>query len=433
MKRPLHLAGRTAALLIMAVTVRAETARPAPEDGATVHEIEFSNFDSDLSPGEATTVTPAQLAEIYGPNVGFLDRYGINRPLDLLIDPLDELYDKTGLRLGAAYTMLYLQSMGGQAGGQARSAGDIDFMSSWTLIGRGTEDTGRLIFTGEYRFGVDDDPPSTLGPQMGTLIPPTNAFNAREWVVRDAYWIQRLFDARVRILLGRGDPSDFVGAHWMQNVNNSFLNRHFSANPAIPFPGHGPLLGISLRPIPEYYLTAGAANAYSNTEFVEIDSLFEYGDLFSFLETGYTPTFEKLGPGRYAAGLWHMAQRDRTNQPEDYGFTLIADQRLAENFQVFARYAYSDGTLTNIRHLGQAGLGWSGLGGRQDDLTGLAFSLAVPVRNTSRDETVLETFHRFQVTQNSQFSVGLQLIANPGNATLNETAGVFYARLRVSF
>jgi len=55
------------------------------------------------------------------------------------------------------------------------------------------------------------------------------------------------------------------------------------------------------------------------------------------------------------------------------------------------------------------------------------------VQNTSRDETVLETFHRFQVTQNSQFSVGLQLIANPGNATLNETAGVFYARVRVSF
>jgi porin len=421
-----------AAALLACILVGASAAAAEP-DAATVHDIEFSNFDSDLSPGEATTVTPAELAEIYGPNDGYFDRWGFNRPLDLLVDPLTQLNDQTGLQLGAAYTMLYLQSMGGQAGGQARSGGDIDFMSSWTLLGRGSEDTGRLIFTGEYRFGVDDNPPSTLGPQMGTLIPPTNTFNARGWVVRDAYWIQRLFDARLRILLGRGDPSDFVGAHWMQNVNNSFVNRHFSANPAIPFPGHGPLLGISLRPIPEYYLTAGAANAYSNTEFVEIDSLFEYGDLFSFLETGYTPTFETLGPGRYAVGIWNMAQRDRTNQPEDYGFTLIADQRLSENFQLFARYAYSDGTLTNIRHLAQTGLGLSGLGGRPDDLTGLAFSLAVPVRNTSRDETVLETFHRFQMTANSQLSVGLQLIANPGNAALNETAGVLYARVRVSF
>lgn len=421
------------AAAFLACLLAAASAASAAEDAATVHDIEFSNFDSDLSPGEATTVTTAELAEIYGPNDGYLDRWGFNRPLDLLIDPLAKLNDETGLQLGAAYTMLYLQSIGGQAGGQARSAGDIDFMSAWTLIGRGTEDTGRLVFTGEYRFGVDDYPPSTLGPQMGTLIAPTGTFNSREWVVRDAYWIQRLFDARVRILLGRGDPSDFVGAHWLQNVNNSFINRHFSANPAIPFPGHGPLLGISLRPVPEYYLTAGAANAYSSTEYVEIDSLFEYGDLFSFLETGYTPTFATLGPGRYAVGLWHMAQRDRTDQPEDYGFTLIADQRLSEDFQLFARYAYSDGTLTNIRHLAQAGFGWSGLAGRQDDLTGLAFSLAVPVSSTSRDETVLETFHRFQMTGNTQLSVGVQLIANPGNATLNETAGAFYARLRVSF
>lgn len=423
---------RIPALLAGLAWLGLSLAQAAP-DAATTHDIEFSNFDSDLSPGEASTVVPAQLAEIYGPNEGYFDRWGFNRPLDMLIDPLDELYQKTGLQLGAAYTMLYLQSMGGQAGGQARSAGDIDFMSSWTLIGRGTEDTGRLIFTGEYRFGVDDYPPSTLGPQMGTLIPPTNAFNAREWVVRDAYWIQRLFDARVRILLGRADPSDYVGAHWMQNVNNSFVNRHFSANPAIPFPGHGPMLGVSLRPTPDYYITGGTANGYSNTEFVEIDSLFEYWNMFSFVEAGYTPTFEKLGPGRYAGGFWYMSPRERTNQPQDYGFTLIADQRIADNLQAFARYAYSDGTLTNIRQLGQVGLGLSGLGGRQDDLTGLAFSLAVPVRNTSRDETVLETFHRFQMTGNTQLSFGLQLIANPGNAALNETAGVFYARLRVSF
>jgi porin len=419
--------------LAVCAPLQGQTGRPVAADAASVHDIEFSNFDSDLSPGEATTVATAELAEIYGPNEGYFDRWGFNRPLDLLVDPLDKLYRETGLRLGAAYTMLYLQSMGGQAGGQARAGGDIDFMSSWTLIGRGTEDTGRLVFTGEYRFGVDDYPPSTLGRQMGTLIPPTNTFNSREWVVRDAYWIQRLFDARVRILIGRADPSDYVGAYWMQNVNNSFVNRHLSANPAIPFPGHGPMLGLSLRPTPDYYLTGGAANAYSNTEFVEIDSVFEYWDLFSFVEAGYTPTLTNLGPGRYAVGVWHMPQRDRTDQPEDYGFTLIADQRLSEDLQVFARYGYTDGTLTNIRHLGQTGLGFSGLGGRQDDLTGLAFSLAVPVSSASRNESVIETFHRFQMTANTQFSVGLQLIADPSNATAAEPAGVFYARLRVSF
>jgi carbohydrate-selective porin OprB len=268
---------------------------------------------------------------------------------------------------------------------------------------------------------------------MGTLVAPTGTFNDRGWVVRDAYWIQRLFDARLRILIGRADPSDYVGSHWLQNVNTSFINRNFSANAAVPFPGHGPMLGVSVRPTDEFYVTVGAANAYSTTIRNEVDSLFNEFDLFTFGEIGYTPTFKGLGAGRYAFGGWHMDARESFALPEDYGFTFIADQNLTKNLQAFGRYAYSDGTLTNIRQTGQIGLGLSGLLGRTDDLTGAAFALTIPRSDASRNETALEVFHRFQVTQNMQISVGLQLIANPGNAPDNETAGAFYARFRASF
>ena len=398
----------------------------------TIHTIESSSFDADFSPGEATTNTPAELDEIYAPNEGYLDSLGVNRPLDLLKTPLDSLYEKTGLRVGVANTMLFMQPMGGQSS-RYGAAGDLDLMSSWKLIGRGTKDTGRFVFTGEYRYQIGDQPPSRIGGQMGTLVAPTNAFNDRGWVIRDAYWIQRLFDARVRILFGRADPSDYVGAHWLQNVNNSFVNRSFSANPAVPFPGHGPMLGLSIRPTDQFYLTAGASNAYSTTIRAEIDTVFNEWDIFSFGEAGYTPAFKGLGAGRYAFGVWHMDARSNYSLPADYGFTFIADQNLGERLQVFARYSYSDGTLTNVRQSAQVGLGLSGLLGRKDDLTGVAFSLAVPRNEASRNEAVLEGFHRFQVSQNTQLSVGLQLIVNPGNAPDNDTAGVFYARLRTSF
>ncbi len=418
--------------VIMAIGMGAPFSRAEDVPPVTVREIESTNFDADFSPGEATTNVEAELEEIYGDNENYLESFGGTSPLDLLVNPFDELYRKTGLRLGVAYTALWLQPIGGRSP-LSGAGGDLDFLSSWTLLGRGTRDTGRLVFTGEYRHTIGDQPPSRIGGQMGTLIPPVNAFNDREWVVRDAYWIQRLFDARLRLLIGRADPSDYVGAHWLQNVNNSFANRSFSANPAIPFPGHGPLAGVSLRPTDEFYLTAGACNGYSLTTEVGLDTLFDDWDLFSFAEVGYTPTFKSLGVGRYAFGLWHMDQRDRWSLPEDYGFTMIADQNLTETLQVFARYAYSDGTLTNIRQLAQLGFGLSGLLGRADDLTGLAYSLADPVSTDTRYENTLEVFHRFQVTQNTQFSVGLQLIANPVNSSGSETAGTFYARLRTSF
>ena len=167
----------------------------------------------------------------------------------------------------------------------------------------------------------------------------------------------------MRILIGRADPSDYVGAYWLQNVNNSFVNRHFSANPAVPFPGHGPLLGVSIRPTDLYYITAGACNAYSQTIRAELDTLFNEWDLFTFGEIGLTPTIKGLGTGRYTFGLWRLDERGKDGLPSDYGFTFILDQNLGERLQVFARYAYSDATLTNVRQLAQGGLGLHGLFG----------------------------------------------------------------------
>lgn len=413
--------------------VRAEEEAPSVSAPLpTLQEIESSNFDADLSPGESTTNTPAELAEIYAPQDGYLESTGLQTPLRFLINPLDELYQKTGLRIGVAHTMLFLQPMGGQSSRYGAS-GDLDLMSSWTLLGRGTADTGRFVFTGEYRYKMGNQPASAVGGQAGALVNPTNAFNDRGWVIRDAYWIQRLFDARVRILFGRADPSDYVGAHWLQNVNNSFVNRSFSANPAVPFPGHGPMLGISLRPTDQFYLTAGASNAYSTSIRAEIDTVFNEWDIFSFGEIGYTPTFQGLGQGRYAFGLWHMDARTIGDLPADYGFTFIVDQNLTEQLQTFARYSYSDGALTNIKHSAQLGFGYGGIFGRINDFTGLAFSLNIPERESSRNETVIEGFHRFQVTANNQLSVGFQGIINPGNSADDAAAGMFYLRLRSSF
>lgn len=398
----------------------------------TQHEIESGILDADFSPGEATSNTPAELDEINAEHLGYLSSLGVDRPLDLLTKPFRSLDQSTGLRLGVAQTMLFLQPMGGQSN-QYGAAGDTDLLSSWTLLGRETPNTGRLVTTVEYRYNMGDQPPSALGRQIGTLIPVTNGFNDRGWVVRDAYWIQRLFDARLRILIGRGYASDYVGAYWLQNVNNSFVNRHFSANPSIPFPGHGPLCGISLRPTDQCYLTGGVSNAYGQATRNGFDTLFNQWSLFSFVEAGYTPTFSGLGSGRYAFGAWHMDERSLSGLPSDSGLTAIIDQNLGYNLQTFARYAYSDGILTNVRQLAQLGFGLSGLIGRKEDLTGLAYSLAQPRSNSARNESVIEIFHRFQISQNSQLSLGVQLIANPGNAQSSSSEGIVYARLRASF
>jgi len=386
----------------------------------------------DFSLGDASTAPEAELQEIHRLQPGYLDPFGFERPLDWMSEGLDGIYRDTGFRLGVAHTMLFAQPAGGLSD-HSGTAGDLDIMSSWTLLGRGTENTGRLVATVEYRYEIGGQTPSVIGGQNGTLINPVNTFNDRGGVIRDVYWIQRLHDARLRILIGRADPSDYVGAHLMQNANNSFVSRHFSANPAVPFPGHGPMIGASLRPTDEYYITGGASNAYSNTRTAGFDSLTAHWELFSFVEIGFTPTLNGFGAGRYAVGLWHMDSRTENGLPSDHGLTLLADQRLSEAVQVFGRYAYSDATLTNVRQLVQAGVGINGLTGRDEDISGVALSFARPRAGTSRNETVLEVFHRFQATRHSHFSLGAQLIIDPGNAPAKDAMGLFYARLRTSF
>lgn len=407
-----------ASLAVTAVPAAAQAAAPAES--------------LDFSPGESSTAPEAELDEIYRVRPSYFDPLGFERPLDWMSEGFDTFYQDTGFRIGVAHTMLFGQPAGGLSD-HSGFAGDLDIMSSWTLLGRGTENTGRLVATVEYRYEVAAQPPSVIGPQNGTLINTVNTFNDRGGVVRDLYWTQRLFDAKLRILIGRADLSDYVGSHLMQNVNQSFVSRHFSANPAVPFPGHGPLAGFSLRPTDLFYITAGTANAYNNTRTAGFDSLTDEWALFSYAELGYTPTLDGLGPGRYSIGFWNMDSRTAGGLPSDQGLTVIVDQRLSETLQVFGRYAYSDATLTKVRQLVQAGVGVSGLFGRDEDLSGLAVSLAQPQATASQNEKVIDIFHRFQATRHSQVSLGAQLILDPGNAPANDTMGLFYARLRTSF
>ncbi len=84
------------------------TAPESPQEHVvTIQEIESTNFDADLSPGESTVNAPAELDEIDAPQNGYLESLGFRSPIRYLVDPLKELHGKTGLRIGVAHKMLF--------------------------------------------------------------------------------------------------------------------------------------------------------------------------------------------------------------------------------------------------------------------------------------------------------------------------------------
>jgi hypothetical protein len=66
-------------------------------------------------------------------------------------------------------------------------------------------------------------------------------------------------------------------------------------------------------------------------------------------------------------------------------------------------------------------------------MTGVGFSYAWPHDNSLRQEKVVETFYRAQVTRFIQLSVGAQAIFDPSNSPGNDVVGAFWGRVRITF
>lgn len=374
-----------------------------------------------------------QLDELYAPHTAMFKVPLIDNPINSLLDLQRRLNDETGLRTGMAYTQLYQQATGG-SGDRWGTSGDVDLFFDWTLVGRGTGNAGRFFFSIEdrFRFGSEATPAELTG-QIGSGVGTGGPFNDRGFVIRDAFWDQRLFDDRLRVLVGRAAPDDYVGSHRLGSANFAFFNGAIGGNPTMAFVGHGPMALVSTHPTDDFYATVGAANAYSVTPHANFDTLFDEWQIYGFGEIGVTPQFtEQLGRARYALTAWNMPGRELQGLPSDWGFSVTAEQYLTENLWVYARYGHADkGVLTGVQDAWAAALAIDGLLGSPDNLTGIGFGYTKPSNDSLRDQKSVEVFHRFQVTEHTQFTVGAQAIFDPSNKPHDDVVGVFSLRLRI--
>lgn len=436
-----HAPARVAAWAIcsvLAVPCAAQTApqrdpEPAPDSQARRGEV-FTDSEEHWYDLDAPTSTDYELDDIFAPHTPMFRVPPLDDPINALIDAQRRLEAETGLRVGLAYTQVYQQATGGRGPRWGMSA-DADLFFDWALAGRNTPDVGRLVFSVEERFRFASKiTPGQLGGQIGSLVGTGGPFNDRGPVIRDAHWDQHLFDARLRLLVGRAAADDHVGAHRLASANFAFFNASVAGNPTMAFAGgHGPLALVSAHPTDLFYATIGGANAYSLTTKSSIGSLLDEGRVYGFGEVGVTPSIDGLGRGRYAITAWNMPARERNDLPSDWGFSITAEQYVAENLWFYARYGQADdGSLTGVDRHWAVAMAIDGLFGSPDNVTGFGFGYVRPANGDLRDQKSIEAFHRFQLTQHVQFSVGVQAILDPSNDPDSDAVGVFSVRLRIA-
>jgi hypothetical protein len=427
------IATRAAALALLAsasVDAHAQETPPATESAEIVDE---ESVDPGAEPPESID---GDLAETeVGSSAGLLPEGPITWLYNLWKPWTDELDERYGLRLGVAWTAVYQHAFASE--GFRNVAGfDADFYGKWRLLGaKDGLNNGYVGFYTEYREELFEPVPARLGPEIGSAWKTVDGFNEQDFALTQLYWEQHAFenaegDALVASV-GKIKADNFYSTNRASNDNLLFLNRAFSSNPAMNYPGAG--LGLNLKvQTDSWYVTAGLQDAQGKKTTSGFNTVGD-GDFFYAGEVGLTPEFEGLGRGDYRFTYWYSAAVEASGAPASQGFSLSFDQELIpESFGAFLRFGTSDDFTAGIENLVAAGVLGRLIPGRPDDVWGVGVSWGEPTSG-GRDQWTTELFYRLQLGTREQLTFGVQIINDPSDFPSQDQVEVFEARFRIAF
>jgi porin len=303
---------------------------------------------------------------------------------------------------------------------------------------------GATIFTrveGGWGDGIND--------AVGAIMNVNGAQDDDHAIGLTHLWLeQKFFDERLRIRVGKLDPSyeafefhnvsvAFDAMPYANTGRTQFLDEGLINNPAIGFAESAPGLEILVEPLHRLYV-AGVATTSNTSQFAfDLDTVFN-GDAkwLAMVETGIVPTLGKDElPGLYYVGYWYSQFE---NSPFGQGVYIGASQMAyrepdtkEQGLGLFARYGYGDNTPDGIRHFWSIGGQYEGLvPGRDEDIIGLGWSQGFTDGEdfSAPFEGALELYARIKVNPWFYLSPHMQYIANPGS---NDVAGALTLGLRI--
>lgn len=340
--------------------------------------------------------------------------------------------DDYGLRLGVDYNALYQRASETLTGERQAASGAFRIFGNWTLIGRGTQDTGSLVFKVENRHTLGTDiAPTALGFAVGYNGITGTLFSDVGTVLVDLNWQQAFNDGRGGLIVGRYDPNDYVDVSGHANPWTTFSNLSVLVNTSIALPdaaygiGGGYWLGGSTG---EWYALGSVSDANGTID--NLDFFSGGSEFYATAEVGWTPTRAQRYTNQAHVTLWHVDAREDAGIPESKGVAVTANWTFEEKWMPFFRAGWSDGdaplmnrtvTLGFLRRF------------HKSDLFGLGFNWGDPSDGTLRDQYSTELFYRFQFSENLAFTPSVQWLVDPALNPTEDQIWVVGIRGRISF
>ncbi|RLA42830.1 MAG: porin [Gammaproteobacteria bacterium] len=361
-----------------------------------------------------------------------------------LLDPWFEwkqgLQEDTGFSFGLDYSSLYLKSNeDGFSGDDSAASGVLRFFGSWDLVGRGTKNTGALVWKIEHRHRYTDESPQGFGfdqGYVGLIEPPFSNQGAR---LTNLYWRQKLNEGRATILAGMLDVTDYVDVYALASPWTGFTNLAFSTGSAAMFLPNDATFGIAGGTMltDRFFLIGGIANAYTDpTEaFDTVDDFFDENEYFSSIELGWTRGQDRIYLDNAHLTLWHVDKSHLAGTPGGWGAAFNYSRSLHDNkFMPFIRGGYADDGGTLLDKSLSVGLGYSAFGGR--DQLGVAANWGEPNEDSLGqdldDQYTFEVYYRLQLTEQLALTPDIQYLVDPAQNPDEDKLWIFGLRARLA-
>lgn len=430
-----HKSSRLVAFLIATVLTLVPTARDLrAQDSSALNPasdsvLTQSNVYQDITQFGGPSSVGGQLAEDSEVNEPEFRWQRLHQLADPWFEVKQRLDESCGLQLSIDESMFY-QTATSSLGETEAASGLVRVYGQWTLLGRGTNNPGQLVFKGENRHRMTAITPFDLGFETGSILPTGTFFNEFNSGVTNLFWKQYLFDRDLVFAIGKIDVTDFVDIYGLMNPLTHFVNLGFSTNPTIAVPNQGLGFAVGAMLTDKIYLQSGFADANGQPTLAGFDTFFEDREYFSYVELGLTSSRDRIYLDNVHATLWHTDARTNAQTPEGWGVAVTAQKFLDDKWLPFFRFGYADGDAALMQTTFSTGLG---LLRANNDVAGVGISFGKPADGTLRDQFTSEAFYRFQLTQCLAVTPDVQLVGNPALNPSEDVLALFGIRLRAAF
>ena len=342
-----------------------------------------------------------------------------------------------GFGFGFDYNALF--QIATESLGEDKAAGGVfRLFGNWTLVGRGTKNTGTLVYKVENRHRLGTDiAPKNLGFEIGYAGLTAVTFSDIRWALTNLYWSQQLLDNRLAFVVGDVDVTDYIDVYGLVNIWTDFNNYAFATNPTIPAPDQGLGAAVRVMPTESIYIVGGIADANGDPtdpgDFFH--SFFSDAEYFTHLEVGWISSWERRFNDNIHLTAWYAGSRKEAQVPNGWGLAFSFSRLFADTWEPFFRAGYAEDGGALWEGSISAGLGYHTR--KKGDVLGFGLNWSRPNEDTLGpgldDQVTAELYYRWQVLKVLAITPDVQLVFNPALNPDENMIAIFGLRARISF